>query len=148
MKLTNKQKKELEVWNYYAPKNCKWDEYNEKDVFCFFEWSEQGKHKERANLLTYLPEGRSYFHKLLWGKKWADVHIGMYEEGILSFSTFYLEILQNPIKLNWLKRKLLGWGFPIKIYSKIPESVMKFLAKGMFGGMDKEMIEECYYSIK
>lgn len=121
--LTKKQKKELEVWRYFAPKNCQWKEETPEDIKMFFEWSEQGKNKTEALIHTYLPEGRTGFHKLVWGKKWSYIHIHeLYEPSFLDNS--------------WI-----GYAMLVE---DMPRSVADFLKKEMFKGKDAEVIEHCY----
>lgn len=74
MKLTKNQQKELLQIKEYIPTNCQWQEENDSDIKKFFEWSERGLHREDATIATYLQEGRTYFHALVWGKKWRERH--------------------------------------------------------------------------
>ena len=127
--MTTKQQKEVEIWEYFKPKNTQWEERNEEDIRRFFEWSEKGLHKELLEIQPYLPEGRTYFHALVWGKKWAGRHVHeLYEPGILSGETPYSVILG-------------AYG------DKMPRSVVDFLKKEMFKGMDAELIEQCYETV-
>lgn len=72
MKLTNKQKRELKNLKTFIPSNCDWQGENEGDIKKFFEWSERGLHKKESLIKTYLPEGRTYFHALVWAKAWRE----------------------------------------------------------------------------
>lgn len=81
IRLSEKQKKEIENLIKYIPTNCHWQEKNNADIKKFFEWSEKGLHKKDALIKTYLVEGRTYFHALVWAKKWRERHY----KGLLNF---------------------------------------------------------------
>lgn len=132
MKLTEAQKNELVVWEYFIPKNCRWLPKTDKDIEMFFEWSERGKHKQIAGIPTYLPEGRIYFHALVWGKKRAGMNIHeLWEQGVLV-----------GCGLGYFT--LLGGEDDEDIP---PRAVVDFMKKEMFKGIDAEVIENCYQSI-
>lgn len=136
MKLSKAQQNELVVWKYFIPKTVKWDAENEEDIKKFFEWSEQGKHKERN------PYGdTSYFEALRQGKRWAGIHMEMYEEGVLEGSTPYITLLGG---FENIKR---WWQFWKSEHKPILVQVKDFLKKEMFKGHDAEIIERCYQSI-
>jgi hypothetical protein len=46
MKLTNKQKIDLETILYFIPENMKTIKITDSDIQKFFEFSDEGKHKE------------------------------------------------------------------------------------------------------
>lgn len=131
MKLTNKKINEIKVWEYFIPDNCKWMKKTDKDVEMFFEWSEQGKHKDLISIPTFKEEGRTYFHALVWGKKWAMRHVHeMWEPDFLRMDGSwpgYIEITQ---------------GF--KEEEKMPREVVDWLKKEIFKGSHAEIIEQCY----
>lgn len=135
MNLTPAQKNELEVWKYFIPKKCKWKNETEEDIKMFFEWSEQGKHKDREY------GDLSYFEALRQGKRWAGIHMHeLYEPGVLEGSTPYSIILGGfALRRKWYqfwKKKL--------IHVPIPRPVVDFLKKEMFKGRDAELIEMNY----
>lgn len=123
MKLSKAQEKELEVWEYFIPRNIKWFSKTDQDIKMFFEWSERGKYKD---ISTYY-NNFSYFEALRQGKRWAGIHMQMYEEGVLDGSMPYIVILGCE-----------PYG------PKIPVMVKDFMKKEMFKGIDAELIENCY----
>ena len=48
MKLTNKQQKDLETVIYFIPEIMKHIKIEDKDIMKFFEYSDQGKHKQEV----------------------------------------------------------------------------------------------------
>lgn len=112
MKLTNKQRNELKVWEHFMPKTIKWSPRTDDDVVRFFEWSEQGKHRQ-VNYGDF-----SHFNGLREGKRWAGIHMQMYEEGVLDGSMPYVVILEGQ-----------------------PEEVIHFMKKEMFKGVDAGLID-------
>lgn len=75
MKLSNNQQKELVVWKYFMPQSFKDIEITDKDIKMFFENSQQGLHKDLIS-----PYKINGFNALIWGKKWAGIHMHeMYE---------------------------------------------------------------------
>lgn len=118
MRLTEKQKNDLETIEYFIPSHCDWEKRNEKSIKMFFEYSDQGKHKDIASIHAYLPEGRTYFHALVWGKKRRGIHIHeLWEPAILEGTITYYELVQD-----------------------LPISVVKFMQKEIFRGTDSELI--------
>lgn len=114
MKISIKQQKELEVWKYFMPKNCSWADETEQDIKMFFEWSQEGKHREVVCIPAYKKEGRTYFHALVWGKKWAGIHIHeMWENEYLGID---------------------GWMGYAELIAGRPREVVEFIAKEMFKG--------------
>lgn len=143
VRLTKSQQNELVVWEYFMPSNIKWLPKTDKDIEMFFEWSEQGKHKDRQ-----MVGDLSYFEALRQGKRWAGIHIHeMYEQGILEGSMPYFSILggyDKTIRRKWWQ----FWKPKIKHeHSPIPREVVNFLKGEMFRGKDKEVIENCYQLI-
>lgn len=148
MKLSLKKQNELEVWEYFIPEGCDWLPKTDKDIEMFFEWSEQGKHKELFTIPTFKPEGRTYFHALVQGKKRAGIHMHeLYEPGILEGSTPYFTILGGYDKTVYRK----WWQFwkPKKWYENVPvpRPVVDFMKKELFKGADAEQIESVYQQI-
>jgi hypothetical protein len=71
-RLTNKQKKELDILMENRPDNVDWADQTEEDIKMFFEWSDKGMHRDIASIHTTLKEGRTGFHALVWAKKWRE----------------------------------------------------------------------------
>ena len=124
MKLTRAQQNELEIWEYFMPKHMGWSSETDEDIKMFFEWSERGLHKDigsRDNL--------SYFEALRQGKRWAGIHMEMYEDGVLNGTMPYYIILGGQDK------------------EIMPRNVVDFIKKEMFRGIDREIIEKTYQEI-
>lgn len=118
MKLTKSQQNELEVWKYFIPTTVKWKEQSDDQIKKFFEWSERGLHRDKE----YGDD--SYFNALREGKRWAGIHMGMYEDSVLEGTIPYADLLQD-----------------------IPVQVKDFMKKEMFKGKDAELIEKVYQEI-
>jgi len=97
MKLTKSQQNEIEVWKYFIPTTVKWEQETEKDINKFFEWSQKGLHREK------IYGDNSYFNALREGKRWAGIHMKMYEEGILDGTMPYYTILGFADKIIYRK---------------------------------------------
>jgi hypothetical protein len=141
--MTKSQENEIEVWEYFIPKNVKWLPKTDKDIKMFFEWSEQGKHKDRQ-----MVGDLSYFEALRQGKRWAGIHVHeLYEPGVLEGDTPYFTILGGYEKTVYRK----WWQFWKPEYwfehSPTPRNVVNFLKGEMFRGKDKDIIEACYLQI-
>lgn len=141
MNLTSKQKNELVVWEHFIPRNVAWQGKTDEDMQRFFEWSQEGKHRDVVQGDT------SYFEALRQGKRWAGVHMGMFEEGVLEGSMPYMEILgskQIVLKRKWwqLWKPRITWED-----KPVPREVVDFMKKEMFKGIDVEIIEKCYQEI-
>lgn len=143
MNLTKNQQNEIIVWEYFMPTNVKWLPKTNEDLKKFFEWSEQGKHKDRV-----MVGDLSYFEALRQGKRWAGIHIHeMYEQGVLEGTMPYFTLLggfNTTVKRKW-------WQFwkpkYTHIHKPIPRQVVDFMKKEMFKGKDAEIIEKCYQAI-
>lgn len=136
MKLTKSQQNELLVWEYFIPPNLKWLARTEDDIKKFFEWSEQGKHRDRS-----MVGDLSYFNALREGKSWAGVNWKMYEEGILEGSMPYFTILGGyDNKKRW-------WQFWKSPHKPIPREIVNQMKKEMFKGQDADLIEKVYQQI-
>ena len=124
--MTNKQKKELIVWEYFIPKG-NWQEKTDKDIKMFFEWSEQGKHKELAGKYGDL----SYFNALVWGKKYAGINTHeLWEQGILEGTVPYWTLLGGE-----------------EGDEPMPRQVVDYVKKEIFKGVDADIIEEAYQKV-
>lgn len=122
---SQKQQTDLEVTQYFIPQVMKKIEITGEDTQMYFEWSEQGKHKDKVGGMPYPMDG---FNALVQGKEWRGVHMGMYEEGVLDQTMPYYEILGGNGEI-------------------LPRSVVDFMKKEMFKGIDAETIEKCYQYI-
>lgn len=136
MKLTNKQKIDLETILYFIPENMKTIKITDSDIQKFFEFSDEGKHKEEKKQRW----GNTWFDVLVQGKVWRWRHMQMYEDGILDGSMPYF------ILLWWLSKKRKWYQFwKSKYYNEpIPRSVVDFMKKEMFKWHDVEVIERVY----
>lgn len=120
MKLTSKQKIDLETIRYFIPNQMKDIHILESDIVKFFEYSDKWMHKWEISR-----SDRSYFKALIEWKRWRGIHIWMYEEWIMDGSVPYIEIL-----------------------SGIPESVKNYLKKEMFQWIYSEKIDYIYNNLK
>jgi hypothetical protein len=123
MKLTKAQLNDLETVKYFLPHDCKDVVITGEDIKMFFEHSEKGLHKDKVKL-SHFSDG---FSALVEGKRWRGIHIGMYEEGVLDGSMPYFTILGKE-----------DGDTPI------PRSVMEFMKKTMFQGIDAKLIDRIY----
>lgn len=147
MKLSKSQRKELTVWEYFIPSSVAWDVKTDEDIKAFFEWSQQGKHKDALMVHAHTPEGRTYFHALAEGKRWAGINMGLFEEGVLDGTMPYFTILGGNERTAYKK----WWQFWKPKYwfenDPVPREVIDFIKKEMFKGTDSETIEKCYISL-
>ena len=117
--MTKKQIEDLETIEYFVPdwgdfKDIKITDENRKSFLLF---SERGIKSEKTK----------GYEKLLEGKRWRGIHMGMYEEGILDATMPYYV--------------LLG-GYEGE--ESTPRSVVNFMKKEMFKGHDADVIENAY----
>jgi len=113
VKLNKKRRDEIKCLLYFKPSNLKYPAPTDEDIIRYFEWSEQGKHKDEIN--DYTMDG---FNCLFQCKRWRGITCHeMYEQGVLDGSVPYSVMLDG-----------------------VPEPVAKFLSKELFKGMDQELI--------
>lgn len=121
MTRTSKQEKDLETILYFIPPTGKKVDITDGDIEAFFAFSERGTPRpQKQNPLEY-----NGFDALCEGKRWRGVHMGMYEDGVLEGSMPYMVILED-----------------------MPRSVVDFMKKEMFKGIDADLIEECYQKLR
>lgn len=134
MKITNKQKKDLETILYFAPKELV-EKYpiTNKDIEDFFNYSDRGIAPADHSCGTGLGRDRGKprgYHSLLEGKRWRGIHVHeLYEPGVRNLTVPYFILLGGIDK------------------EKMPRSVVDFLKREMFKGQDADIIEKCYQSI-
>lgn len=134
MKLTSKQKKDLETIIYFIPESRRSIPITDKDIEKFFEHSDHGKHKEDT-VMSHFWDG---FNVLVAGKRWRGIHMEMYEEGVLDGSVPYFCLLGG------LENKKRWWQFWKSPHKPVPRSVVEFMKKEMFKGSDADVIEQTY----
>lgn len=118
MALSNGQKNELVVLDYFCPQEKPIG--TDDDLVKFFEWSSNGLHKKYSSpLFDYLKEA----------KRWPEIHIEMYEKDLLIGVMPYYTILGGESE------------------DIAPREVVDFLKSNMFRGIDSEAIEKCYQDI-
>lgn len=141
-KLTLKQKKDLETILYFIPESMGWIKITNKDVEKFFEYSDQGKHKQEVQSMP--TQGVfTWFWALIQGKRWRGIHMEQYEQGILDGSMPYFILLWGLAK----KRKWWQFWKDKWIHDPIPRSVVDFMKKEMFKWHDADLIEKVYSSL-
>jgi hypothetical protein len=103
MKLTKGQQKDLEILKFFIPKylvSKKEDiEITEEDIKKFFDISERGIKPVQKSIGLEL---------LLEGKRWRNIHVNLYKEGISEKTTTLDEILEGMPNLvaEFLKKEL------------------------------------------
>lgn len=137
MKFTSKQQKDLETITFFIPKAISHIKITEEDIQKFFEYSDQGKHREDKQM-SHFEDG---FNALVEGKRWRGVHMGLWEEGVLEGSVPYFTLLGG------YENNKRWWQFWKSKHKPIPRSVVDFMEKEMFKGADAELIENCYRKI-
>lgn len=128
MKLTNKQKKDIETIMMFIPDTHKNVEITEKDKADFQAYSTHGvlpKGKKQTGKLDMNIDG---FTALIHGKRLRGLHMELWEDGVMEGTTPYYTLLQNS-------------------QGKIPKSLKEFMKKEMFKGVDSELIENVYTSL-
>jgi hypothetical protein len=118
--------------------------FTDEDVKAFFDFSERGiKPQAKKNPLEY-----TGFDHLCEGKRWRGIHMEMYEDGILEGSVPYFALLHETKDLRgwrWLLAKILKKN--LVSVTLMPRSVVDFMKKEMFKGIDARIIEETYQDI-
>jgi len=115
--MTQSQEAELETLFYFWPDLYK-IKITEADKERYFEWSEQGKHKNEIQRSGFT-DG---FNALVSAKQWRGRTIHeLYEPGVLSGDVPYATLIENA-----------------------PRSVIDFMKKEMFKGNDANVIEAIY----
>lgn len=114
-----KTNKEILIARYFIPSCLKHITITKTDEEKFIEWASQGKHRKDVKQ-SHFEDG---FNTLVSGKKRAGIHVGVWEEGVMDGSVPY--------------HSLLGGEDPSEI---LPDYVVKFMAKEMFKGVDKDII--------
>lgn len=139
MKTSSRRQTDLETILYFRHPSTLKIPITEQDIDKFFEFSEKGKHREDVKM-NHFTDG---FNVLVDAKQWRGVHMSMYEEGVLEGTMPYLTILGGySKKRNW-------WQFwkPKFIHGPLPKSVVNFMKKDMFKGIDAHIIENTYQKI-
>lgn len=124
-KLTKKQKADLESIEYFIPSMCSYPKITDEDRIMFLEHSDKGLHKDKVGNRKI--DG---FNALIQRKRWRGIQIHeLWEDDMVSDcpTTCYHDIL----------------GFTDE--EPVSENVMKFIAKEIFQGIDKELITKFYY---
>lgn len=167
MKLTYKQKLDLETVIYFIPQNLKSRKISDRDIEMFFENSDSGKHKWTCNFILWFSRFEKDDYKIwdytLWelrgleallqGKRWRGIHIGeMYEPTIKEMWRFeYNSILVEGNywrKPRWFWKLLNYFWYDKRIKDTfVPRSVVDFLKKSMFWWRDSEFIENVYKNL-
>jgi hypothetical protein len=140
MKLTRKQKDDIDCILYFVPRCFHGIRITDTDKQKFLEYSEKGMNKELVG--DYTIDG---FNALVQGKKWRGIHINMYEQGILDGSVPYFSLLGGD---SYTIRKWYEFWKPQRVYNNIlPVVVVNYLARELFQGIDAKLILEVYVSI-
>ena len=110
--MTKKQQKDLETIIYFVPRLMGVKRFTDIQIKAFFDYSDNGiaPDKKIARQIGYM--------KLIQGKRWRGIHVGMYEDGVLDGSMPYCVIFEDQ-----------------------PDCVIDFMSKEMFKGSDLELIQ-------
>jgi len=125
MRMTKAQLDDLEVSQYFIPTVMNDIEISPDDKIKYFEWSQEGKHKELID--NSKMDG---FNALFQGKRWRGINMQMFEDGIIEGTVPYLTILGKE-----------------KDDTLVPVSVKNFMKKEMFQGRDADVIERVYNEV-
>lgn len=141
MKITEKQKKDLETIIYFIPESMRNIQIKDKDIEKFFEYSDSGKHKQE---IASIPTQGSFtwLWALIQGKRWRGIHMEQYEQWILDGSTPIYTLL-----VDFAKRKWYQFWKPTYIQVVTPDSVVEFMKKELFKGASASSIEYTYNQI-
>jgi hypothetical protein len=134
MTFTKKQQSELETLEwffpfYYIGNGFNWKDITNEDKAAYFLRSERGIVPEKETIgyqaLNKAKENRGLHCETAPGKPMA-----MYEAGVLEGSVPYWTLLggENPKEIP-------------------PRSVVDYMKKSMFRGIDADTIEECYQNV-
>jgi hypothetical protein len=99
MKLTKGQQKDLEILKFFIPKCSADGKITDEDIKQFFDISERGIKPVQKSIGLEL---------LLEGKRWRNIHVNLYKEGISEGTTTLDEILEGMPNLvaEFFKKEL------------------------------------------
>jgi hypothetical protein len=141
MKLTPKQLKDLETILYFIPAEMKDIRITESDIKKFFDFSDKGIKVEKRDYTKFAGlGGADGLDTLIQGKVRRGLHMGMWEEGGLEGTVPYRTLLSHKI----IKRKWWKVWEPLYSVETPPRSLVDFMKKEMFKGIDADIIEEVY----
>jgi len=122
MKLSNKQKNDLETIMYFVPSALEKykDQITEKDIEDFFAYSDRGIRRGDEDSLQV----RDGYHTLIEGKRWRGIHAH--------------EIYEKDLASSYPEMPY------VVLLEGMPRSVVEFLKKELFGGADAATIERAY----
>jgi hypothetical protein len=142
MKLSNRQKADLESILFFIPADMKNIPITENDITHFLALSERGLGTNSGKFAS--GSGTS---ALIQGKRWREWHMRSYEEAVLEGTLPYFTLLGGYCgkKRGWFLRLL---GFEMFKHAPLPRAVVDYMKKSMFGGTATEIIEQTYLSLK
>ncbi len=115
MKLTNKQKIDLETIEYFIPKGY-YPEITDEDRKMFLEVSEKGLHKDKVEWRKL--DG---FNALIQGKRWRGIHIHEMWKPALFPSSYAKPKMKDDLPTDFL------WEFEAELLSSVFEFLLKEL---------------------
>lgn len=108
IKLTQKQKNDIEIIKYFIPKSHKNAIITQEDIQEFVEFDCYGKQSSK-----YDPTRRKvdWYNALCEGKIWRGIFIWLYEEWVMDGSTPYYTLLKwMPIIVkDYIKKEMFKW---------------------------------------
>ena len=135
--LTKSQLNDIELCMFFCPHGMKRDP-TEQEIIEFLDLSERGIGKDR---------GKFSKNPIIVGKTRRGLSMSLWEEGVLEWNIPYYTLLGgceetrkwwNPMR--WIKGRF--YNIPI------PRTIVDFMKKEMFRGMDAEIIETTYGWVK
>ena len=125
--MTPKQAKDIECIQWFIPKWIAYPAPTQQDIDDFLSYSERGIGRSTTGGIQAAPVDG--YTALMEGKRWRGIHIGMYEEGVMSGDVPY--------------HAMLGEGDK----ELMPRVVVDYLKKELFQGIDAELIERTYLEL-
>ena len=139
-----KKENEIDLLKYFIPSALHNIIIKKEDIDMYFEWSEQGKHKDNIKL-SHFTDG---FNALVSAKGRRELQMQIWEDG-MEFVP-YISLLGG-----YEKTIIRKWYNPFK-YTKgkykfehkpIARNVVDFMKKGILKRMDADSIERTYQEI-
>jgi hypothetical protein len=128
MKITSRQKKDIETILEFIPYSHKDVVITEQDILDFLNYSSHGIYPENRKGKGKFDGGIDGFSALVQGKRMRGLHMELWEDGNLEGTMPYYTLLQNE-------------------NGPISPALKDFMKKEMFKGVDAEMIENLYQDI-
>ena len=124
-KLSSGRRNEIELLTYFLTRALDHVDITDKDIEEYFENSESGAHSEKLSIGAFNPfKHVNGLNALYQSKVWRGVHVHMYEEGVMMGTVPYNALLEG-----------------------MPKSIVEFLAKQLFKGVDRDIIVKMWNDV-